>query len=144
MAHSDLWQDIATAVRAREQGFFAVQWIPAHRTEEDVDMGRIGPVERFLNAGADRYACGGADARPPPAQTVLQVSKQLAVARAFHAMAIEILLERSKATPLPGRRRGFSAREKSRWTGLVDDGDALTKRCNRTAMCRADLPIRAS
>ena len=123
LAHSDPWQDIAAALATREDGFFVVTWKPAHTSEDDVDRGRVGPVERFMNQGADHLACDGADARPAPEQVTRQVLKQLAAARAFQAMSVEFLMERASATPLPGRQAGFSRGEKARWTGLGGNED---------------------
>ena len=76
-----------------------------------------------MNQGADQLACDGADARLAPEQVTNQVLKQLAAARAFQAMSVDILVERAGATPLPGRRAGFSRGEKARWVGLEEDED---------------------
>ena len=46
-------------------------------------LGRVGPVERLMNQGADQSACDGADDRLAPEQASNQVLKQLAAARAF-------------------------------------------------------------
>ena len=115
LAHSDLWQDTAAALATWENNFSVGFRMLTHTLEDNVDRGRARLVERQIYRRADQSACDCADDRLAPAQALNQVLKQLAAVRASQAMTVEILHEGTSATPLPGRRAGFSRGEKAHW-----------------------------
>ena len=102
-----------------------------HTSEDSVDRGRAGLVEIHMYRGADQSACDNADDRLAPAQALNQALEQLAAVRASQAMTVETLHERASATPLPGRRAGFSRGEKACWTWKGMRTSMRT--CNRQA-----------
>ena len=101
LQHADLWNQIETAVGARDPGYFLCRWVPAHTV--DADAGQlIDHEDREMNKGADALAVQAALVYAPPERLVIGAKTRRKQALAIQATAIAILEVRALVKPLHG------------------------------------------
>ena len=78
--------------------------VKSHATEENVRRGRVAPIDKLGNDGADELACTGADAHQAPAEVVDAAYRRRCAAVGVHSMMIDILaIRRLRESALRGR-----------------------------------------
>ena len=102
-ANADLWLRLSHAMAARPAVSTNFTKVKGHALDIDVQRGRVLPIDKWGNDGADACACAGADRHAVPDSVLRVFAFRNIAATGTHKMMIEILRRRRAAERVAGQ-----------------------------------------